>query len=46
LEDDIASVAHDLRADLDQLLLQACQRCRNRAIVPAIGRSLEVVLRK
>jgi hypothetical protein len=26
LEDDVTAVAHDLRADLDQLLLQARQR--------------------
>ena len=25
LEDNIAAVAHDFRADLDQLVLQACQ---------------------
>jgi hypothetical protein len=28
LEDDIAAVAHDFRADLDQLVLQACQYVR------------------
>jgi hypothetical protein len=34
-EGDVAAVAHDLRADLDEFLLQACQRPVCRELPPA-----------